>query len=46
MDYEKNKEPEDQINLEVVTWNNEEYLEDSRLSLEELAQNVQSIGIN
>jgi ATP-dependent Lon protease len=41
-----NKEPEDQINLEVVTWNNEEYLEDSRSSLEELAQNVQSIGIN
>jgi len=41
-----NKDPEDQINLEVVTWNDEEYLEDSRSSLEELAQNVQSIGIN
>lgn len=41
-----NKDPEDQINLEVVTWNDEEYLEESRLSLEELAQNVQSIGIN
>lgn len=41
-----NKDPEDQINLEVVTWNNEEYLEDSKLSLEELAQNVESIGIN
>jgi ATP-dependent Lon protease len=41
-----NKDPEDQINLEVVTWNDEEYLEESRSSLEELAQNVQSIGIN
>lgn len=41
-----NKEPEDQINLELVTWNHEEYLEESRISLEELAQNVQSIGIN
>ena len=41
-----NKDPEDQINLEVVTWNNDEYLEESKLSLEELAQNVESIGIN
>lgn len=40
------KDPEDQIHLEVVTWNNEEYLEDSRLSFEELAQNVESIGIH
>lgn len=40
------KEPEDQINLELVTWNNEEYIEDSKNSLEELAQNIQSIGIN
>lgn len=41
-----NKDPEDQINLEVVTWNNDEYIEESKNSLEELAQNVQSIGIN
>ena len=41
-----NKDPEDQINLEVVTWNDEEYLEESNSSLEELAQNVQSIGVN
>ncbi len=41
-----NKAPEDQINLELVTWNHEEYLEDSTASLEELAINVKSIGIN
>ena len=41
-----NKEPEDQINLEVVTWNNEAYIEESRNTMEELAQNVQEIGIN
>ena len=41
-----NKAPEDQINLELVTWNHEEYLEDSKASLEELAVNVKSIGIN
>jgi ATP-dependent Lon protease len=41
-----NKDPEDQINLELVTWNHEEYIEESRVSLEELAQNVESIGIN
>lgn len=41
-----NKAPEDQINLELVTWNHEEYLEDSKASLEELAINVKSIGIN
>ncbi|MCP4158875.1 MAG: BREX system Lon protease-like protein BrxL [Deltaproteobacteria bacterium] len=41
-----NKDPEDQINLEVVTWNHDEYLEESRNSLEELTQNVQSIGVN
>ena len=41
-----NKDPEDQINLEVVTWNQEEYLEDASLTFEELSQNVQSIGIN
>lgn len=40
------KEPEDQINLEVVTWNHEEYLEDSKTYFEELSLNVQSIGIN
>lgn len=41
-----NKDPEDHINLEIVTWNNEEYIEDSRNNLDELAQNVQNIGIN
>tara|TARA_B110000240_G_C13512267_1_gene460420 strand:+ start:6151 stop:8154 length:2004 start_codon:yes stop_codon:yes gene_type:complete len=41
-----NKAPEDQINLELVTWNDEEYLEDSKASLEELSLNVKSIGIN
>ena len=41
-----NKDPEDQINLELVTWNNEEYMEDSKNPLEELAQNLQSIGVN
>ena len=41
-----NKAPEDQINLELVTWNHEEYFEDSKASLEELAINVKSIGIN
>lgn len=41
-----NKAPEDQINLELVTWNHEEYLEDSKASLEELAINVKSIGVN
>jgi len=40
------KEPEDQIYLEVVTWNHEEYLEDSKTYFEELTLNVQSIGIN
>jgi len=41
-----NKAPEDQINLELVTWNHEEYLEDSKASLEDLVINVKSIGIN
>lgn len=29
-----NKAPEDQVNLELVTWNHEEYLEDFKASLE------------
>ena len=41
-----NKAPEDQINFELVTWNHEEYLENSKANLEELAINVKSIGIN
>lgn len=41
-----NKEPEDQINLELVTWNDEEYRENSKELLDELVQNVQNIGIN
>jgi ATP-dependent Lon protease len=30
----------------VFTWNKEEYLKDSKVSFEELAQNLDSIGIN
>lgn len=41
-----NKAPEDQVNLELVTWNHEEHLEDFKASLDELAINVKSIGIN
>ena len=39
-----NKAPEDQVNLELVTWNHEEYLEDFKASLDELAINVKSYG--
>lgn len=41
-----NKATEDQVNLELVTWYHEEYLEDFKASLDELAINVKSIGIN
>ena len=41
-----NKGPEDEINLEVVTWNEEEYLPDSIAYLNELAESVLDIGIN
>lgn len=39
------KEPEDEISLEIITWNNEEYLEDSKAFLEELQESVQEIGV-
>lgn len=41
-----NKDPEQEINLEVISWNNEEYLEDSKAAFEELSAGVQEIGIN
>lgn len=41
-----NKDPEQEINLEVVSWNQEEYLEDSRANFEELAAAVQELGIH
>ena len=40
------KAPEDQINLEVVSWNHEEYLEDSKYNFEELQESVSSLGIH
>ncbi|GGF79080.1 BREX system Lon protease-like protein BrxL [Wenyingzhuangia marina] len=41
-----NKDPEVEINLEVITWNNEEYQQDSIAYLEELAETVQELGIH
>lgn len=41
-----NKDPEQEINLEVVAWNNEEYLEDSKANFEELAAEVLELGIH
>src|SRR5690606_23692830 len=41
-----NKEPEQEINLEVVSWNNEEYLMDSQASFDELATSVLELGIH
>ena len=40
------KAPEDQINLEVVSWNHEEYLEDSKYNFEELQESVSSLGVH
>ncbi len=40
------KEPEQEINLEVVSWNNEEYIEESRTYFEELMSSVQELGIH
>lgn len=39
------KAPEDQINLEVVTWNHDEYLEDSKINFEELQESVSALGV-
>lgn len=41
-----NKEPEQEINLEIVSWNSEEYLDDSESNFEELASAVQELGIH
>jgi ATP-dependent Lon protease len=41
-----NKGIEEEINLEVISWNYEEYLEDSKTNFEELIQTVADLGIN
>ena len=41
-----NKAIEDEINLEIVSWNDEAYLEDSVSYFEELQESVAEIGIN
>lgn len=41
-----NKEPDEEIDLEIVTWNSEEYLDDSTSYLEEIQESVLEIGIN
>lgn len=41
-----NKSVEEEINLEVVSWNDESYLSDSDSYFEELAESVAEIGIN
>ncbi|MEL1241681.1 BREX system Lon protease-like protein BrxL [Flavobacterium flavipallidum] len=41
-----NKELEEEIDLEIVTWNTEEYLQDSTTYLEEIQESVQEIGIH
>ncbi|MEX6627424.1 BREX system Lon protease-like protein BrxL [Tenacibaculum salmonis] len=41
-----NKAPEDEINLEIITWNNEEFIRDSIFNFEEIQENVATIGIH
>tara|TARA_R110001599_G_scaffold150929_4_gene335457 strand:+ start:88077 stop:90086 length:2010 start_codon:yes stop_codon:yes gene_type:complete len=41
-----NKSPEEVINLELVTWNDEEYIEDTIKNLDELKESVLELGIN
>ena len=41
-----NKSPEEVINLEVVTWNDEEYVDDTIKNLDEVQESVQDLGIN
>ena len=41
-----NKNPEEVVNLEVVTWNDEEYQMDSLGHLEELQENVNLLRIS
>lgn len=40
------KSPEDQISLEVISWNKEEYLEDSKFNFEEMQEAVIGLGIH
>ena len=40
------KDPESEINLEVVSWNNEEYIQDSAAYFEEIQENLQMLGIH
>lgn len=41
-----NKNPEQEVHLEIVSWNQEEYLSDSLVYFEELASSVLDLGIN
>lgn len=41
-----NKEPEIEISLEVITWNTEEYMQDTISFFEELQTNVLDLGIH
>lgn len=41
-----NKEPEQEINLEIVSWNNEEFMADSIAYFEELQESVAELGIH
>jgi ATP-dependent Lon protease len=41
-----NKEDEKEIKLEVVSWNTEEYLNQSREYFEELVSSVKGLGVN
>lgn len=41
-----NKSPEEVLNLEVVTWNDEEYIDDTIKNLDEVKESVQDLGIN
>lgn len=40
-----NKDPEEEINLEVISWNNEEYMNESIGYFEELITSVMDLGI-
>ena len=41
-----NKDPETEIDLEVITWNSEEFISDAISYFEELQENVLDLGIN
>lgn len=42
----QNKELDAEINLHLITWNIEDYLQDSLSNLEEIKENVSELGIN